>query len=216
MELTSSYRLGREALARPIQIKNACPASEGEKNGYTAGAGGGFFSSSAFFNKERKKHQSRPRAVTRPVRVPTFDARTNSNKIWRRLVRCDRVARLPLLRKGPLWWLSLSVAAAAPSLALVGCGAMEITTSARRPACTPARSPPRMLACAPAPLALVLAYALAPSPSPSPSALALACAPASPSPSHAPSPSPSHASSPSPSCALALALAQDTHNLPVD
>jgi len=48
MELTSSYRLGREALARPIQI-NACPASEGEKNGYTAGAGGGFFSSSAFY-----------------------------------------------------------------------------------------------------------------------------------------------------------------------
>ena len=32
MELTSSYRLGREVLARPIQIKNACPASEGEKN----------------------------------------------------------------------------------------------------------------------------------------------------------------------------------------
>jgi hypothetical protein len=49
MELTSSYRLGREALARPIQIKTPARRQRAKENGYTAGAGGGFFSSSAFF-----------------------------------------------------------------------------------------------------------------------------------------------------------------------
>ena len=99
MELTSSYRLGREALARPIQIKNACPASEGEKNGYTAGAGGGFFSSSAFFRligpcvrvgrAAQASHQSRishrshvgRRAAPRGVRVRAVSLSGDRNSV---------------------------------------------------------------------------------------------------------------------------------------